>query len=595
MFEDFFELRDSLNIPNDESDINMITNIYNVALKGFDGAETLKEYLIWDLELMSCRENSLHIGENKNNRLVPMFVWKNEDEWPDIKNFKKEQIQFYDECINKTSNPIMKIRYLDYLADYSDSPKRYGYAMRLFDELIAICIPNEENYYRYLSSISRVVDIAVKYSKQEKMRIVEKILIEESDRLIDKKSFRWILELSQLLRYLCYYNRQKRINEDSIIKTIGHLEEARVYYKEIKDIYIYQPLSWELTEWCKAEKYTETDIKKILIEIGEAFEFEAEYQSGREKSSLIEASFLENAVNHYIKIGEGDRIPELKTKIKNAYKRMKDDNELKVVSTELKITKEMLESEANIFRNSDVSKSFGLLSYSTHFVQGKKEIKESTERIYKDSILSRIANLSSVYGGRKIFQANSEEDHFKYNYHTTYNIGLHVRFGIFYKYIWDDMITNGLNEEMIIGRITSWKYMKAENKIIIEHGIRMLFKEDYVSSLHILVPQFENVFREFFHQAGFATTSIKANTTQHEQNFNDFLRNEFVKANIDEDILYFIEFVLVDNTGYNLRNNIAHGIASIETFSKTNCLIVIYLYFLLTNYIWETNVDIEGK
>ncbi|MFL0196241.1 DUF4209 domain-containing protein [Clostridium sp. WILCCON 0269] len=58
---------------------------------------------------------------------------------------------------------------------------------------------------------------------------------------------------------------------------------------------------------------------------------------------------------------------------------------------------------------------------------------------------------------------------------------------------------------------------------------------------------------------------------------------------IENAITRIDELVMVEQLGKNLRNNIAHGLAGIDTFGKTNCLIVIYLFFLITATKWDFN------
>ena len=61
-----------------------------------------------------------------------------------------------------------------------------------------------------------------------------------------------------------------------------------------------------------------------------------------------------------------------------------------------------------------------------------------------------------------------------------------------------------------------------------------------------------------------------------------------MKNNIDSDTLFLIKYVMVDNLGYNLRNDIAHGLAGADKFSRNIANIVLFLYFILTNLCWET-------
>ncbi|MBX9230812.1 DUF4209 domain-containing protein [Coprococcus catus] len=43
---------------------------------------------------------------------------------------------------------------------------------------------------------------------------------------------------------------------------------------------------------------------------------------------------------------------------------------------------------------------------------------------------------------------------------------------------------------------------------------------------------------------------------------------------------------MVEQLGKNLRNNIAHGLSDIKAFRKNNCLMVVYLFWLITAIKW---------
>lgn len=588
MYDKFFKEREKIGIPTDESNLNKITDTYNSWIKGFNADDDVKKFMIWDYELLCCMENSLHIGIGGENRLDSVFQWNNGTRWPDIKNFEDERIEFYKECVNKTENKSMKIRYLDYLLECEKVKNKYIFANELCNELISVCTVKDNDYFSFFSKVSRLVDISVKFNKKDIMKKSEDILINESEKLIENKTYRWILEIAKLFRYLCYYKKEKRIEQTTIDEIINQLKISREYLIKNKETMMYQYFSWELVNWYRTEKYEEVDIMSVLIDIGKSFELEAEYQGGmEEKSNLVKAHFLESAIQHYINIGENSRIPELKVKVKKAYKDMKTNNELKETSTKIEIPNKVINEQADKFILEDVEKSFELLSRIPYFIPEKKKIQDSAKKIYEESVFTKLAELSTIYEGRKIFQSDSDEESFMHQFNQQYDIGIKITYSILYKEVWKRLLKQGLTAEMVVERITNWDYIDEGDKIIVEKGIRSFFNNDYISTLHILVPKFESCFREFFEWGGYATTSIKSNTTQHEQNFNDFLRNDFVEKNIEENFLFFIKYVMVEDIGYNLRNNIAHGLASLETFNSTNAYIVMYMFFMLTNLVWE--------
>lgn len=492
-----------------------------------------------------------------------------------------------------------KIRYLDYLVDYGEKDKRYGYACQLIDLLIENDkiedYNNPTECLDYVSKISRAINISTSFGMNEKISILEDDINNIISKFVEIKNYRWILEISQLFRYLCYNKKNKRISQDSINSVIEILKLCKESYKEEKNMNLHQSFCYEFYEWIKREDNNDPRILEVLLEIGKAFEDEAEYQGGREKKSyLVKAHFLECAVNHYANIGARKKVYDLKIKIKEAYRLAKDEVEEHKYNLNIPNFGD-IEAELEKFILEDINSSFELFSRGGIylFIPKKDEIINAAKKRQANSIINQIG-ISKIYNDRKVFDANSEEEREAYFLSEEYNIWLELMFAILYDRVWIKLEKQGLNCEMVVKRIIEWECMSETDADIIKVGIKRYFDGDFISAIHILVPKFESCFREFFSWGGYPTTSIKKSATQHEQTFNEFLENNFVKENIDSDTLFLIKYVMVDNLGYNLRNDIAHGLAGSDKFSRNIANIVLFLYFILTNLYWKAE-EIENE
>ena len=599
MIETFFSEKSGLKEITTTSTIDEVKDIYRRNLKFDDMNEELRKYFTWDYELLCCCEKAIDKENSKENRLVPSFEYTTGYKYPDIDNFEEERIEFYDKCLTNEININMKIRYLDYLVDHGENSKKYQYACQLIDLLIENNKIEDYNddtkCLNYISKLSRAVNVSTSFGMNKKIFDLENDINDVISKFVEVKNYRWILKISEQFRYLCYNKKNKRISQDSIKSIIQILEIGKEFYKKERNINLHQAFCYEFCEWIKREDGSEPRINQILLEIGEAFEDEAEYQGGREeKSYLVKAHFLECAVNHYINIGARYKVYNLKVKIKEAYKLAK--NEVKEYKYDLEIPNfEEIEAEAEKFILDDINSSFEVFSRIGiyRFIPKREEIINAAKERQVNSLMN-LVGISKISNDRKVFDANSEDERQKYFLFEQYNIWLQLMFSIMYDKIWIKLEQQGLTCEMVVDRITGWECMSEIDADIIKVGIERYFNEDFISAIHILVPKFESCFREFFSWGGYPTTSIKKSATQHEQTFNEFLENDFVKNNIDSDTLFLIKYVMVDNLGYNLRNDIAHGLAGEDKFSRNIANIVLFLYFILTNLCWEIK-EIENK
>ncbi|NES04540.1 MAG: DUF4209 domain-containing protein [Okeania sp. SIO2F4] len=91
---------------------------------------------------------------------------------------------------------------------------------------------------------------------------------------------------------------------------------------------------------------------------------------------------------------------------------------------------------------------------------------------------------------------------------------------------------------------------------------------DFYTSTHILIPQIENSIRYLLQKQGVLTSKYDDKGIQHEYDFNKTLYLPEIKDIFDEDTLFDLKGLLVENSGSNLRNLMAHGLLDDEDFSS---------------------------
>lgn len=573
----FLEIRNSINF-DDNLPLYENRSRYSNRIKEINKEldNETKKYIDWDLQLLYLSENILHTTLNKSSKRLG-----NSD------HFEEERSSFYKALLEHENYNILKIRYTDYLIDKIEGREKYVLAQELICSLENLVLLNIKDIYNIISPISRLVDVCVKFNMKHKIESSSNLILEICNKLVEQKDIRWTLELSQLQRYLCYYKNEKRIPEQNIFRMIEIIEIGIDHFRMEKNIHLHQSFIWELVNWYRSEKYPEEDMRKNIQQIGELFEFEAEYQGGREKkSSLVEAHFLEEAIQLYSNYGFTNKVNELKHKIRKAYER--NGNEMQAISFEFSIPNDELEKFYSNLKGDTVLNTFLNISHYSGLIQDITEVQKRTEEAIRKFPLSHLMGMTRIDKDRKVFDANDESNHMDFEFHTQYNYGIITGFSVFFMFAWQNLINDGLTSEMVKERVLDWDYFDEETRQFIGRGLERFWHKDYISALHILVPQFENAFRYFFHYGKYPTTVIRDNAVQQEQTFNQFLEQDFVKSNIPENFRFFIKYIMVDELGYNLRNNIAHGIARLSEFTQEKCLIVIYAYFILTLFGWDS-------
>lgn len=97
-------------------------------------------------------------------------------------------------------------------------------------------------------------------------------------------------------------------------------------------------------------------------------------------------------------------------------------------------------------------------------------------------------------------------------------------------------------------------------KKLMSKALFLGMNQDFTGSVHLLSPQFENLIREIFRNAGISTTIIDKNHVEQEKGLSTLMNMDEAKSLFDESLLFEIKCIFTDSQGFNLRNDIAHGL-----------------------------------
>jgi hypothetical protein len=574
------------------------SNIFDDDYKSFENIENEVSLLItddldkdvlrllrWDVQLFMCCEIPVERREPDQGFLYPKLVYVNGTKIPDIDAFEQERFDFYRHRFDIVNSQVVKIRYANYFFQYGEKNVKYVYGIELCNLLYNL-IPSLNLGHECVVSVSRLFEVALSFSITDMIQKLDGVIGDVFSKENGPVTYLELLSISRIVVDIIHNNKKIPFSDGTKELIISSIKKMMDYYKQSKEYQIYRNCCANYIEWLKVLGRND-EVAEMLVAIGDSYIMQADEPMN---SYLVKAEFFEQAARHFVDIGEREKVYYLKVKIKNALKDASNAGEFKTVSSTHSMPIEQLQRETADFFGNNIDETFDRFSHSSDFIIDKSKPESKAEEDSKNPIF-KIVGFNHIHGNRKTFNSNDDEDVKKHFFYFYYGIELETTFTIMVKYIWDKMIADGLTPDMPIGRVCNTEYMDDRQKEIISRGIYRFFENDYISALHILVPQFESYFRTFFEWGGFPTTTLQNDSTQHEQTFNEFLRQPFVVTTINPDLLCMIEYVMVEQLGKNLRNNVAHGLADINAFSKTNCLIILYMFCLMTAIRWDFSND----
>lgn len=109
-------------------------------------------------------------------------------------------------------------------------------------------------------------------------------------------------------------------------------------------------------------------------------------------------------------------------------------------------------------------------------------------------------------------------------------------------------------------------FVPPKRKLLFAKGLYAGLTGDFYTSTHILIPQIENAIRYLLWKQGALPSSYDDKGIQKEYNLNKILYLPEMADIFDEDTLFDLRGLLVENSGSNLRNRMAHGLLDDDDF-----------------------------
>lgn len=300
-----------------------------------------------------------------------------------------------------------------------------------------------------------------------------------------------------------------------------------------------------------------------------------------EKNNFLVAAWeYEDALKVYMELGDKEKIKLCKSEMTGTRKESikqfgKFSHEIEIPAEEIKSFSENFLSVPNL------NDALSLLSLADALIPNYQKLWELTEESKANHPLQYAVRRSTVDdAGHSV--AN-EDDPFQSELRRNALLKIQLN-SIFLDHIFQRLKNEkGLNKETLYSFLRSWGLIDENNLKIIECGLENYFSEDYVGSMHILVPQLESVIRNFLKKAGVqAISSVRGTTNTQESTLSDLLNRDEVREKLTEDLHWYITLILVEKLGFNFRNDVAHGLIKFDSLNLSNSNLILHLFILLT-------------
>lgn len=266
-----------------------------------------------------------------------------------------------------------------------------------------------------------------------------------------------------------------------------------------------------------------------------------------------------------------ERIPDLRARLSESRRKSLDEINWHSISTSSVDTSQIAEDARNAVRGKELFealKEFANLHPSVNAKELRETVMELLQThpfhaLFPTTVMNHDGRVTAKRPGMIPGDTPSEDDEIRIRSEMVrgYSV-IHVDF------VAQSLILPAQEILLLEHRLREADFVNlAKQSPLVPRGRELLFgkalfagyDQDFVTSLHILVPQIEHMVRVYLKQASVQTTT-EDDGTETEKGLSSLMDLSGTEQIIGEDLSFEIKALFCDSYGPNLRNNLAHGL-----------------------------------
>ncbi len=508
-------------------------------------------------------------------------------------DFKIDEITFFSQIAEEINEPRLCARIAD-ISWLLLNPKNPEHALLAIDNYRQLLINTESWVSDGRECWDRAIQLCfmLRAGAGERLKEIEKELLDAVEGSTNEDGYLalWVSDL--LLKHNLGQHQQGNVAEKLkelaiLFDDSGDLHKARDYFDAVAEIY--RKLGDE-------DKYAE-----MVVKVAEGWVKEAiARQSSDSPSYMAAASFYENAIQTYRNIPKAQRsyydidarIVSLRTELGSAgEKSLEEMGEITSPSIDIS---ELIENSRNLVKGKSATDALVALA---NVYQGAKvgKIREFSKKMLRENPLQSLFSATHMSRDGRVI-AKSHVADFGGN-------------GEGKATVWPEMVKHYSMELGIVVQGDIWpalEVMRQEHRLqesdfhsitrqspivppgreqIIAKALFSGYDNDFVTALHILIPQLEHLVRFHLKQHGARTTNLDQNGIENENGLSTLMELSEIENIFGDDLSFEIRALFCDPFGPNLRNELAHGLVNYEEAQSTYS---IYAWWLGLRIIFNT-------
>lgn len=510
------------------------------------------------------------------------------------------ELKFFAEIVDSIDQILLKARISDLLWVRSN-PRNYEFALKAIDAYRSLSLDEKTWVNDGQDCWERAVDLAQRLRKGagERLPEMDTIIFSTFETVTCSNNY-FGLSLANLLK-------SYHLGQSHRLDVAKKLEFMANEFNSKHNFNIAREYFNEASTWYKLIP-DQTKATEMILAVAEGWANEAGARIASENSNhMVAVKCYENAIQVYRTIPKNIRsIFNVEKKIDEMLTSLNDAGdyvigEMKIIKTSSINTTQLVESAIESVTGQETTQALLKFSNLHGGIDVERIQKETLQRMREQVVYSilPIAAVSTdgrVISRRPSFSLNAkptEEDD------IAINAEMIRQYCVLMEIVVNSQILPALNVLSLEHRLRETDFIKlARDSNFVPKDRANLFgkalfagyEHDFVTAIHLLVPQIEHLVRMHLKQAGIKTTNLDIDSIQNENGMSTLMSS---KKEVDpifgKNLAFELRSLFCEAYGPNLRNELAHGLLDDE---KCNSAYVIYAWWfalrLTVNTWWNS-------
>ncbi|QIO07513.1 DUF4209 domain-containing protein [Acinetobacter shaoyimingii] len=489
-------------------------------------------------------------------------------------DFTVDDLATFESFLTVVTEPFLKARLADLL--WLLQKRRNPEHARIVIDLYLLCEIDEKSWHKGVNNyLSRAIQLSLQLKDYERLDTIK------------AKLFSAFLSEYSNLKYMNFWIADLMDNfkiDKDFEKDIAESLFIRASNLKSQSDYLIARGYFDLA----AKKYKkcalEDDWVRSLVEIAETFESEADLRS--HDSNLVANSFYENAIQAYRKIpvkhrakyGVEEKIQKLKTK-KNLSGQASLDEMVTFETEKYDISPLVESSIAHVAGKQSPQQA--LVYFCGFSGANYQSLKTISKELIRTSVFENIFGKSQMsVDGRiiaRIPALNNEVSldhpenelllHSKMYQNFTTDVQLKVQ-GSILPALRQLCLEHRFTKDLLIAICEQSPLVPDGRAELTGNALWFGFEEEFGTAIHLLCPQLENIVRTELLKVGAHTRHIDSEGIENENGLSTLVTLPEANEVFGEDLLFEIKCIFTESLGFNLRNQVAHGLLDDEHSSS---------------------------